>query len=74
MTVKTFLIFILLFRHQLRIKIRCDRKRLDYIKFDRRWVYAASLVVRKGTMLKSPVPPLPTSWEDMGVLAFPKGI
>ena len=40
---------ILFFRHQLRVKIRCDRKRLDHIKFDQRWVNAASLVVRKGT-------------------------
>ncbi len=39
---------ILYFRHQLRVKIRCDRKRLDRITFDKRWVYAASLVVRKG--------------------------
>ena len=39
---------ILFFRHQLRVKIRCERKRLDCIKFDKRWVNAASLVVRKG--------------------------
>ena len=49
---------ILFFRHQLRVKIRCDRKRLDRIKFDKRWVNAASLVVRKGTMLESSFPPL----------------
>ena len=29
---------ILFFRHQLRVKIRCDRKRLDRITFDKRWV------------------------------------
>ena len=46
------------FRHQLRVKIRCDRKRLDRITFDRRWVNAASLVVRKGVMLESSFPPL----------------
>ena len=47
------------FRHQLRVKIRCDRKCLDHIKFDKRWVNAASLVVRKGAMLESSFPPLP---------------
>ena len=50
---------ILYFRHQLRVKIRCDRKRLDRIKFNRRWVNAVSLVVRKGAMLVSSFPPLP---------------
>ena len=39
---------ILYFRHQLRVKIRCDRKRLDRITFNKRWVNAASLVVRRG--------------------------
>ena len=50
---------ILYFRHQLRVKIRCNRKCLDHITFNKRWVYAASLVVRKGAMLKSSFPPLP---------------
>ena len=50
---------ILNFRHHLRVKIRCDRKRLDRITFNRRWVNAASLVVRKGAMLESSFPPLP---------------
>ena len=36
---------ILYFRHQLRVKIRGDRKRLGCITFDKRWVYAARLVV-----------------------------
>ena len=36
---------ILYLRHQLRVKIRCDRKRLGCITFDKRWVYAASLVI-----------------------------
>ena len=37
---------ILFFRHQSKVKIRCDRKRLDRITFDRRWyVHAASLIV-----------------------------
>ena len=44
---------VLYFSHQLRAKIRCDRKRLDRIKFDKRLVNAASLVVRKEAMLES---------------------
>ena len=51
---------VLYFRHQLRVKISCDRKRLDRITFSKRWVNAASLVVRKGAMLESSFPPLPT--------------
>ena len=50
---------VLYFRHQLRGKIRYDRKRLDRITFSKRWVNAASLVVRKGKMLESSFPPLP---------------
>ena len=50
---------VLYFRHQLRLKIRCDRKRLDRITFNKRWVNAASLVVRKGATLESSFPPLP---------------
>ena len=50
---------ILFFRHQLRVKIRCDRKRLDRMTFGKRWVNAASLVVRKGAMLELSLPPLP---------------
>ena len=50
---------VLYFRHQLRVKIRCDRKRLDRITFTKRWVTAVSLVVRKGAMLESSFPPLP---------------
>ena len=50
---------VLCFRHQLRVKIRCDRKRLDRITFNKRWVNAASLVVRKGATLESSSPPLP---------------
>ena len=49
---------VLYFRHQLRVKIRCDRKRLDRITFSKRWVNAASLVVRKGGTLESSFPPL----------------
>ena len=54
---------ILYFRHQLRVKIRCDRKRLDRITFSKRWVNAASLVVRKGATLESSFPPLAGSWR-----------
>ena len=45
---------ILYFRHQLRVKIRCDRKCLDRITFNRKWVNAASLVVRKGQCWNHP--------------------
>ena len=47
------------FMHQLRVKIRCDRERLVLITFDRRWVNAASLVIRKGAILESSFPRLP---------------
>ena len=50
---------VLYFRHQLRVKIRCDRKLLDRITFSKRWVTAASLVVQKGAMLESSFLPLP---------------
>ena len=50
---------ILFFRHQLRVKIKCDRKRLDRIKFNWGWVHAVSLVVRKGATVESAFPPLP---------------
>ena len=49
---------VLYFWHQLRVKIRCDRKRLDRITFSKRWVNAASLVVRKGAILELSFPPL----------------
>ena len=44
---------ILFLRHQPWVKIRCDRKRLDRIIFDKRWVHTVSLVVRKWATLKS---------------------
>ena len=44
---------ILFFRHQLKVKIRCDWKRLDPITFNKRWVPAVSLVFRKGATLES---------------------
>ena len=47
---------IMFFRHQIMVKIRCDRKRLDHITFDKRWVNAVSLVVRKGAILESSFP------------------
>ncbi len=50
---------ILFFRHQLKVKIRCDRKRLDRITFNGRWVNAASVVIRKGVTLLSFFPRLP---------------
>ena len=39
---------VLYFRHLRRVKIRCNRKRLDRITFSKRWVNAGSLVIRKG--------------------------
>ena len=62
---------ILFFRHWLRVKIRCHRKRLDRITFDTRWVYAASLVVRKGAMLESSFSPLPAHGDDGPGLSGP---
>ena len=55
---------ILFFRHRLRVKIRCDRRRLDRITFSKRWVHAANLVVCKGATLVSSFPPLPTHGDD----------
>ena len=49
---------VLYFRRQLRVKIRCGRKRLDRITIRKRWVNAASLVVKKEAMLESFFPPL----------------
>ena len=49
---------ILFFRHQHKPKIKCNRKRLDRITFNRRWVHAASQVLRKGATLESSFPPL----------------
>ena len=49
---------VLYFRHQLRVKIRCDRKSLDRITFNKRWENAVSLVERKGAMLESSFPSL----------------
>ena len=55
---------VLYFGHQLRVKIRCDRKRLDCITFDKRCMYAASLVVRKGATLEPSFPPIPAHGND----------
>ena len=63
MTVQIFVIVI--WFYSLWVKIRCDRKRLDHITFDERWVNVASLVVRKGAMLDSSFPLHPT-YGDVG--------
>ena len=55
---------LIFFRHQFRVKIRCDRKCLDHITFSKRWVHAASLVVCKGATLESSFPPLPAQGDD----------
>ena len=51
---------VLYFRHQLRVKIRCDRKR---ITFDKMRVNAASLVVRKGGNVEVILPSSACSWR-----------
>ena len=55
---------ILFFWHQLRVKIRCNRKCLDRIIFDKRRVNAACLVVRNGATVKSSIPSLPAFSDD----------
>ena len=45
---------IFFFKHQLRAKIRCDRKILDRLTFDKRSVHAASLVARTGQRCSHP--------------------
>ena len=62
---------ILFFRPQLRDKIRCNRKRLDRITFNKRWAYAASPIARKETMLESSFPPLPAHSNDGPGLSGP---
>ena len=57
-------VLILFFRCLLSVTIRCNRKSLDRIAFDEGWVKAASLVVRKGAMLKSSFSPLPAHVSD----------
>ena len=60
---------IFFFRH--RVKIKCDRKRLDRITFDKRWVYAASLVAWKGATLESSFSPIPAHDDDVPVPSGP---
>ena len=45
------------FRHQLKVKIRCDRKRLYRLDFNERWVSAVSLVALKGANWEFVFPP-----------------
>ena len=54
----------LFFRHQLRFLIRFDRKRLDNIAFNKRWMHAATMFVRKGAILESSFPVLPAHGSD----------
>ena len=55
------------FKHQLRVKVRCDRKRLNRITFDKRWVKVASLDVRKGAIF----PPLSHGHSNTGSSSDP---
>ena len=45
---------VLYFRHQLRVKIRCDRKRLDRITFDKIMVNARAWSYEKGQRWSQP--------------------
>ena len=47
------------FKHQLKVKIRCDRTRLSRQEFNERWVEAVSLVVWKGAKWEFFFPALP---------------
>ena len=62
---------ILFFMLQLRVRVRCDRKSLVRITFDKRWVHAASLVVWKGAILDSSFSPLPADGSDCLNLSGP---
>ena len=44
------------FKHQLRVKIRCDKKKLPFMTFCERWVSAASLCARVGAGFESTFP------------------
>ena len=52
------------FRHQCREKLRCDRKGLDHITLDERWVKTVNLVDRKTATFESSFLPLPTYGSD----------
>ena len=45
---------VLYFRHQLRVKIRCDRKRLDRITFSKRWVTERAWSYERGQCWSHP--------------------
>ena len=56
------------FRHQLKVKIRCDRRRLSCQEFNERWMKAASLVVWKGAKWEFFFPALPRGVHRTGAL------
>merc|ERR1711942_532073 len=56
------------FKHQLKVKIRCDRTRLSRQEFNERWVKAASLVVWKGAKWEFFFPALPRVVQWTGAL------
>ena len=62
---------ILFFRYQLSDKIRCERKGLDCIIFDKRCVHAENLFVRRGSTLKSSFPPPSANGSDSLGLSEP---
>jgi len=44
------------FKHQLEVKIRCDRRMLETMTFNERWINAASLCVRTGAGVETLLP------------------
>ena len=65
---------ILYFRHQLRVKIRCDKECLYRITFDKRWMHPASLFVQKGAALESSFPPLPGDYRPGPSEPYPRKV
>ena len=57
------------FKNQLRVKIQCDRKCLDRVTFDEKWMKEENLFVRRGATLKSSLsPPLAHGYDSLGPL------
>ena len=61
---------ILFFRHQVMVKIRCDRKYLYCITFNKRWMHTTCLIIRRRAMLS--FSPLFCTWQEWsGILRTP---
>ena len=48
---------IVYFKHLLKVKIRCDWRRLPRVEFDKRWVHNTSLCIRRGAKFQCVFPP-----------------